>query len=104
MTLINRLVFFALLTLSICTAQTNVGRITGTVTDASGASVPDCPVDAVDPQGQKESPRTGQNGVYVFPSLTAGTYELRVEKIGFRSDVRTGVVLDASSQRTVNFR
>ena len=84
--------------------QTNIGRISGSVTDSTGAAVADCPVEAVDAKGLKLVTRTDASGDYLFPSLSSGTYELRVEKQGFRSARETGVVLDAASQRTVSFR
>ena len=84
--------------------QTNIGRISGSVTDSTGAAVPDCPVEAADAKGLKVITRTDAGGEYLFPSLSAGTYEIRVEKQGFRSARETGVVLDAASQRTVSFR
>jgi hypothetical protein len=84
--------------------QTNIGRISGTVTDSTGAAVPDCPVEASDAKGLKLVTRTDTGGDYLFPSLSAGTYEIRVEKQGFRSARETGVILDAASQRTVSFR
>src|SRR6202011_397286 len=70
----------------------------------TGAPVPDCPMVAIDPQGLKQTTRTDSNGVYVFPSLPAGTYEISIEKQGFRTARQTGVVLDAASQRTISFR
>src|SRR6185436_18541281 len=84
--------------------QTNIGRISGSVTDSTGAAVADCPVEAVDAKGLKLVTRTDASGDYLFPSLSSGTYELHVEKQGFRAASETGVVLDAASQRTVNFR
>jgi hypothetical protein len=84
--------------------QTNIGRISGSVTDSSGATVPDCPVEATDAKGLKLTTRTDANGDYAFLSLPTGVYEVRVEKQGFRSARETGVVLDAASQRTVSFR
>src|SRR4029434_5494835 len=76
----------------------------GSVTDSTGAAVPDCPVEASDAKGLKLVTRTDSGGDYLFPSLSVGTYEIRVEKQGFRSARETGVVLDAASQRTVSFR
>jgi hypothetical protein len=85
-------------------AQTNVGSITGTVTDSSGASVPDCLVTATsNDTGLKQSVRTQENGLYTFGVLPAGTYTLNAEKPGFRNSAASGVILDASSRRTVNF-
>src|SRR5258708_3288858 len=101
---IARLGFLLALSAVLAFPQTNIGRISGTVTDSTGAAVPDCPVEASDAKGLKLVTRTDTGGDYLFPSLSAGTYEIRVEKQGFRSARETGVVLDAASQRTVSFR
>jgi hypothetical protein len=85
-------------------AQTNFGSISGTVTDASGASVPDCSVTARDLQtGFRQSVRTQANGYYTFAVLPIGTYIVSAEKGGFRNSEVSGVVLDAISRRTVDF-
>lgn len=85
-------------------AQINVGRISGTVVDSSGAVVAGCPVQATNTStGLTATAQTDGVGVYVFPGLVAGTYDLKVEKQGFRSIAQSGVVLDAASQRTANF-
>src|SRR5262249_45614273 len=101
---IARLGFLLVFSAALALPQTNIGRISGTVTDSTGAAVPDCPVEASDAKGLKLVTRTDTGGDYLFPSLAAGTYEIRVEKQGFRSARETGVVLDAASQRTVSFR
>src|SRR6266853_4289353 len=100
---ITRLIWLVLFTAALACSQTNVGRITGTVTDPTGAPVPDCPVTAIDAQGLKQTAYSDSNGIYVFPSLPAGTYDVSVEKQGFRAARETGVVLDAASQRTIGF-
>ncbi len=86
-------------------AQTNVGRISGTVVDSSGAAVPGCKVDAIDVSTRiAQAVQTGDAGFYVFASLPAGTYNLIIERQGFRRSEQLGVVLDASSQRSINFK
>jgi hypothetical protein len=86
-------------------AQTNVGRISGTVYDATGAAIPDCIVSAANVQtGLQQSVRTEETGFYVFPSLPVGSYRLAAEKEGFRKLERTGIILDAASRRSVDFR
>lgn len=84
--------------------QSNMGRISGTVTDVSGAAIPDAAVALRDTRtGLEQTMRTDGAGTYVFPSVQAGTYEVRIEKQGFRSSTRTGVVLDAASRRVIDF-
>src|SRR2546423_5090472 len=85
--------------------QSNVGAISGEVTDSTGAAVPKAGVTATNPQtGLKRAVATQENGVYVFAGLPEGTYDIRVEKQGFKNTEQSGVILDAASRRTLNFR
>jgi hypothetical protein len=101
---LSRLALALALAATVAFSQTNVGRISGTVSDSSGAAIADCAVEAIDAAGLKQSARTDSSGFYVFPSLPSGTYEVRVEQPGFRAARQTGLTLDAASQRTVGFR
>ena len=101
--LLNLLIILAVTT-TVTFSQTNVGRISGNVSDPSGAPVADCPVEATDAAGVRQSARTDSNGYYVFPSLPSGLYTVQAEQPGFRTSRQSGLTLDAASQRTVNFR
>jgi len=100
--------FAVILFTMLCTpawSQTNVGQITGLVTDSSGAPVAGCAVTATNVQtGLKQTVNTDGGGNYVFPSLPTGAYNLRVENRGFRPAESAGVILDAASRRTVDFK
>jgi len=96
--------FPRLIAAALALGQTNVGRISGTVSDSSGAAIVNCAVEATDAARLKQSTRTDSSGFYVFPSLPFGVYDLSVEQPGFRASRQTGLVLDAASQRTVAFR
>ena len=101
----SRLVFAALVIAGLCWSQTNFGRISGSVADSSGASIPNCTVTVTNPDtGWKLQTETDSAGLFVFPSLPAGAYNLRVEHPGFRSAEHNGVVLDAASSRDVALR
>ena len=80
-----------------------LGTIVGTVTDPSGAVVPNAKVNLVD-EGTLAS-RTASSdaqGYYVFPSLRPSTYSLTVEQPGFAAFNRKGIVLQADQSATVN--
>jgi len=97
------LMLLSIFSTALCYGQINVGRITGTVTDQSGAVVPGVTVNAEEESsGVRSVAITGENGSYVFTSLTPGSYNLRVEREGFTGVRQTGIVLDAASSRTVN--
>jgi len=68
--------------------------ITGVVTDASGAAVPDAQVTITDEAtGVKTVVGTNSAGNYSTPPLTLGTYRVEVEKAGFKIYKRTGIAL-----------
>ncbi|MBV9081289.1 MAG: carboxypeptidase regulatory-like domain-containing protein [Acidobacteriaceae bacterium] len=96
-----------LVTVLVCRVmgQSDVGRISGVITDASGASVPACTVEATNVSTKyTQTVRTDDTGVYIFASLPVGTYDLHALHSGFRTVEQLGVVLDASSQRSINFK
>lgn len=68
--------------------------ITGVVTDASGAAVPDARVTITD-QGTGVQTVVGTNsaGNYSTPPLILGTYRVDVKKEGFKGFFREGIVL-----------
>ncbi len=76
-----------LLALSCCTAlhaQDISAKITGTVTDPSGAVVPNAVVTATETsQGVTHDTRTNGSGVYYLPSLQPGNYSLTIKAPGF---------------------
>ena len=87
----------------LCYGQVTVGRITGTITDASGAAIIGTVVTASESSsGTKTQTTTQENGSYAFTSLRPGAYTVAVEKPGFTTVQQTGIVLDAASSRTVD--
>lgn len=70
-----------------CQAQvTSTATITGTVTDTSGAVVPNATVDAADQNtGVKTSTESNAEGTFVLPGLQADIYTLTISKTGFES-------------------
>jgi hypothetical protein len=75
-------------------AQTTQGRIVGTVTDPSGAAVPDVlvTVRSLDTNAER-SARTTNAGGYVIPDLPIGNYEVSAEAPGFKRYVQTAMSL-----------
>src|SRR5215467_3059993 len=90
---------------SVIWGQSNVGEISGQVSDATGAAVPGCAVTATHTQtGLKRSVVTQDNGIFVFAALPEGKYNVVASKQGFRTSEQSGVVLDAATRRSVDFR
>ena len=78
---------FALLLLSAAkvSAQTS-GEITGLVTDSSGAAVSGATATVTNKAtGAARKVVTNSEGLYSFPSLMPGVYELKVEQRGFKT-------------------
>src|SRR5215218_3959675 len=65
-------------------AQTQ-GEITGLVTDSSGAVIPGANVTVTNKAtGAARKVTTNSEGLYAFPSLPPGVYELKVEQSSFK--------------------
>src|SRR5215468_3526372 len=79
------------------------GKITGVVTDASGAAVPGAAVTVKSAALLAvRSTDTGADGSYLFDLLPPGSYEVSVTTKGFKGFNETGVVLTAGFTATVN--
>ena len=91
----KRLVCFAVVLLCLCGSlygQAVNGTLLGTITDASGATVPNAQVSLTETNtGVSRSTATGEAGNYVFADLPPGTYSVAVELTGFKKAVRGGV-------------
>ena len=78
-------------------------RITGTVTDSSGAVVPAVEVVIKNVEtGQATPAQTNQSGVYSVSFLNPGRYELSCEQAGFKKFVRAGIVLETGTTSTID--
>lgn len=85
-------------------AQEITGGITGTVTDPSGASVPNAKITATDVQrGTIWPTQTNSAGVYNFPRLPVGEYSLKVEAQGFATSARPAFELEMNQIARVDF-
>lgn len=84
-------------------AQTISTSMLGTVMDPSGAAAPGVEVTATN-IGTNQSRRVTTNdlGYYVLPALEPGEYRLTVQKAGFKTQVRSGIVLQVNQKLTVD--
>jgi hypothetical protein len=91
----KRLLFSVLIALfvlsAIVTAQTTVtGELSGTVTDPTGATVPNAKVTLKnDATGETQSATTGNNGDFRFSLLRPGSYTFVVSSPGFQDSQQT---------------
>lgn len=85
-------------------AQANFGRISGSVTDSSGAVVPGIEIKVIDQAtAVLRTVTTNQSGLYVVTNLQVGVYTIKVEIPGFQFAARTGLSLVADGRLTEDF-
>src|SRR5882762_3535476 len=84
-------------------AQTATGQIVGTISDQSGASVPNVEITVMQTATGIER-RTSSNGEgnYTVPLLQPGNYRLTFQKEGFRPSVKNDVALGVNQSLTLN--
>lgn len=102
-----RLIRLAVLATAAITAfaQTDTGSISGTITDAHGASVPGATVDATSQStGTAVHTVSSEAGIYVFPSLAAGLWTVTAEKPGFKKLVRTGIEVIIAQRQALDLQ
>lgn len=84
-------------------AQGTTSRITGVVADAAGAPIAGATVSLrQESTGAVLKTQTSDSGTYVFDLIQAGTYEVSVEKAGFKKYVSTGNAARVNQPSTVN--
>jgi hypothetical protein len=94
--------FLALSSANVAFAQANAG-ITGTVTDPSGAVVPNAAVTITDQAtGVTNHAITSSAGTYAVTGLTPGVYSVTLEAAGFKKSVQNGINIDVTVTSTVN--
>jgi hypothetical protein len=109
---LSRSTFFGLLLSMICwLALPNLARaqavavaqVSGTVTDPTGATIPNAQVTMTETEKQAvRSTATDPSGNYVFPNLPVGPYTLEVRANGFKDYLQTGIVLIVNNNIQVN--
>jgi hypothetical protein len=85
-------------------AQVNFGRISGAVSDASGAVVPGIKIRILNEgTGVERTVMSNESGDYVATNLAIGVYTVKLEAPGFQPVSRTGLNLVADGRLTVDF-
>src|ERR1700690_2503242 len=85
-------------------AQTaSTGALTGTVTDSSGAVIPNVSVTAVSADsGASRTATTGSDGSYSIALLPLGNYSVKFEAVGFNSTTISAVEIKVTETTTLN--
>jgi hypothetical protein len=100
--------FFAFL-FCICTPirvlgqAASTGTVAGTVTDPSGAAVAGAAVTLIDPStSDTRKTMTNESGRYIFANVPPGTYNVTINKTGFRVTKFSSQVVNIGSALTLN--
>lgn len=78
------------------------GAITGTVTDQTGATIPNAKVTLNSPHGTSSTQTTGSAGDFTFPLLDPGTYSVVVLATGFSTATYTNVVVNVTESTRIS--
>jgi hypothetical protein len=87
-------------------AQDITGSIGGTILDPSDAVVPNAKVTVTNTDRNQvvRTITTESTGSYSVPYIPVGTYTIKVEAAGFKTQERTGVVLNVADDLRINIR
>jgi hypothetical protein len=84
-------------------AQGTTSRLTGTVVDTSGAAVPGAAVTLTNEATNISfKTQTSDTGAYAFDLIPPGTYQVTVEKTGFKKFIANNNVVQINQPATVN--
>jgi hypothetical protein len=84
-------------------AQVAGGTLSGTITDSSGAAVPNAQVEIKNSAtGITRSLTTNAEGFYSAANLLPGSYEVAVSAAGFNTEVKRGITINVGSQPVFN--
>jgi hypothetical protein len=93
------------LTASIAPAQSISGRITGVVTDPSGAVVQDAPLTVTNEgTGAQRRATANESGFYIIPELPVGFYTVSVENSNFAPATTQHVKVDVGAETRVDIK
>lgn len=81
----------------VCAAQSTTGSVYGTVSDSSGAVIPNAVVTITDVEKKtSHTTRTNGTGDYLFPLLDPGLYDVSAIYKGFKQEIQRGLSLSAN--------
>src|ERR1700687_1590051 len=83
----------------------STASLSGTVTDATGAAIPNAKVVATNQAtGVESATQTDTAGAYLFPSLSIGIYRIQVTASNFQTAVISNLKLDVAPAVTQNIQ
>ena len=85
-------------------AQVAGATLTGTVTDSSGATLPNAQVTINDvATGVTRTVSSNSAGLYVAPNLLPGAYEVKAAATGFKTQLQKGITLTVGAEQVLDF-
>ena len=85
-------------------AQAGRAELNGTVFDSAKAVLPGATITVIhEGTGIERTTVAGDDGRFVVPTLTPGTYTIRVALDGFQAQTQQGVALNVGQELTLNF-
>jgi hypothetical protein len=85
-------------------AQDISGTIGGTILDPTGAAVPNAKITVTNTERSQvvRTITTDATGTYSAPLISVGTYSVRVEATGFKTEERKGIALNVADDLRIN--
>ena len=84
--------------LSVCYGQAVNGTLLGTITDSTGAAVPNAKITITEQNTNvSRTDATNESGNFTFPDLAPGVYTVAAELTGFKRAARTDVQVNANT-------
>lgn len=100
---------FYLLLLILCTsilagAQSTNATLSGIVVDPSGSVIQDADIEILNEATSVHySSKTNDAGIYTVTILPPGQYRVQVSKVGFKTLIKPGIILNVQSALALNF-
>ena len=80
----------------------STGKLSGPVTDPTGATVPNADVKLTNQAtGLVRDVQTTDSGLYNFPLLPPGSYRIEVSRSGFKTAERGGVIVNVAESESL---
>jgi hypothetical protein len=99
----KQLICLALLGALLLPGQSGLGRLTGTVSDTSGAVIPNAVVRIKNERTSEERViKANEQGLYTAPQIAASTYQITVTAPGLGKQELQNVPITAGQERTLN--
>src|SRR6266446_3438340 len=86
-------------------AQVSGASLAGTVSDSSGAVIPNAEVSITNSAtGVTRTVTSGNAGLYTAPNLLPGIYDIRITAPGFSTQVQKGITLTVGAQQALDIK